>query len=757
MRFLVSIVSFFVILLTSVKSNAEVIPMTYGDLAIYKALPKKEKLSFLREFYKKNKAVGATDGEILNEIVKIDEVRDNKITKLLAKLSKQAEDIDDYIDLEVAFINKQIESVHPDKDNIYVDKKDIKTWKNIKNVVPEGHPIKEYFHELSSNKGYSNIIRGKFGDIQIISCSLLDDKQEEFFSGIYLKLNDGYYLKSNDDKWVDIDLSKSKNYALQKMYYPMPNYIREGKFVGYTGEFIIPFKGKILSKAKEVLIDPSFNFTFCKDEECFSEDLPNINYTPYITSFQPTTCSMIQQEYVKVPENNNSKIKLITSKISKSDKSLYILIENDNTIKRKVNLYIIDDLQLKFGKPVISMKNNKLLYRYTILNYDDIDLSKGLDFALYFEHQKLTSKVDVKAELVDVFKYKEKFNLINFMKIVILGIPFVLITPFSLFILSLFFIKLSNSSENSENFFNGLFDSLKIAFPLGLFLCYVPQLKDMLFLNIGVINIFMTLTLLFLIYFVKFINHVNQNEWTASFQKTGFYFGILFACLVLIDPQVFLYDYIYDILQDNILLYGLSLIIPFVIGLCFVFLVPVTAKISNKSSSILRKMVLYPLIFMIINYICLIIIRTNIAIGLSALIVNIVIVVACFKLKDKHIALALGLLLCVGLNLLKFDNANNFDEAILTSDKKVIISVHKKDCFACKLNDFSINYFVKKHQVENNKFEFVKMDYDSEIVKSLLGASFYNHPVMNIILSNKEKLIKVVKGTKLIWNVQTLE
>ena len=52
---------------------ADVIPFTQGDLKEYKSLDSGDKLKFLLDFYKKNKAIGAKEGEIINEIVKIEE------------------------------------------------------------------------------------------------------------------------------------------------------------------------------------------------------------------------------------------------------------------------------------------------------------------------------------------------------------------------------------------------------------------------------------------------------------------------------------------------------------------------------------------------------------------------------------------------------------------------------------------------------------------------------------------------------------
>ena len=67
--------AFFLIFLNDVQ--AKVIPFTVGDLQTYKSLDGREKLSYLMDFYKKNKAIGATDGEIINEIVKIDEIQND--------------------------------------------------------------------------------------------------------------------------------------------------------------------------------------------------------------------------------------------------------------------------------------------------------------------------------------------------------------------------------------------------------------------------------------------------------------------------------------------------------------------------------------------------------------------------------------------------------------------------------------------------------------------------------------------------------
>ena len=68
------------------EEKIKLIPVTVGDVEMYGSLSNKEKRSFIFDFYKKNKEIGATDGQILNELLKLD-VEDGQNSKLIQSLS----------------------------------------------------------------------------------------------------------------------------------------------------------------------------------------------------------------------------------------------------------------------------------------------------------------------------------------------------------------------------------------------------------------------------------------------------------------------------------------------------------------------------------------------------------------------------------------------------------------------------------------------------------------------------------------------
>ena len=151
--------AFFLIFSNDVQ--AKVIPFTVGDLQTYKSLDSGEKLSYLMDFYKKNKAIGATDGEIINEVVKIDEIQNDAKFQTLARLSSKIKSMESYVRHLIEGINRDIEKQNPGRSDLLIDYDDSSTWKNFQYVAIGDRTIHDYFSDFSKEKLKKNIAENK--------------------------------------------------------------------------------------------------------------------------------------------------------------------------------------------------------------------------------------------------------------------------------------------------------------------------------------------------------------------------------------------------------------------------------------------------------------------------------------------------------------------------------------------------------------------------------------------------------------------
>ena len=274
-------VFFAFLVIFSYVARADVIPFTVGDLQAYKSLDGSGKLNYLIDFYKKNKAVGATDGEIINEIVKIDDIQNDPVFKTFSRFSSKIKDLDGYVRTAVNDINREISLKNPGRDDLFINPDDSSTWKNIQYMAVGDRRIKDYIDDYSKNKFFSNPAYTDRGAVVLASCARTRGKTEVLMGYMVLLDEDLALLQQKEGEPkipMTVDFSGSENVVVGNVAYPLQQYLPALGGLGYAAEAVLPFAVDIKNLTKPAVVRAVLTANVCKNTDCAVKTFPQIEY-----------------------------------------------------------------------------------------------------------------------------------------------------------------------------------------------------------------------------------------------------------------------------------------------------------------------------------------------------------------------------------------------------------------------------------------------------------------------------------------------
>ena len=146
-----------------------VIPLSAEEISRYPELSGKEQFSFLVDFYGKNKDAGATDGQIINELLrlKMTDGKNSDFVLALDKLKGKYADFETMLQAAIDDINAQILEKHPGQVDYLIDMSKKDTWGNIRYLAITERTLKDFQATYLKESYYSDTLQTDSGALSM--------------------------------------------------------------------------------------------------------------------------------------------------------------------------------------------------------------------------------------------------------------------------------------------------------------------------------------------------------------------------------------------------------------------------------------------------------------------------------------------------------------------------------------------------------------------------------------------------------------
>ncbi|MCQ2965228.1 MAG: hypothetical protein MJ250_00625 [Alphaproteobacteria bacterium] len=713
------LISILFILQFSFSVKAEIIPLTYGDLEQYMQLTRAQKTKYIYDFYKKNKNLGASDGEILNEILKINEVNSDPIVEYLSNISKKVQDFETYAQYAIAEINKQIENTHPNQPEKFVDIDDRDTWKNVKYVVPKINPTEKYFESIIQKKCFSKPTYINGAALLLASCAVKNREQTKILSGIMVLLDDGYsvlFKKNNElHNLIHLDFNNSsENFHVNKFYYPIPLQNSSGDLI-FKKEMILPFELDILDQNQQVNLNINLSLPICFNNKCQNITFPTTSLQIEQSPVYSESCIQLEQAKYLSLNNSGKKINLNEIFIYPNRKTIELSISK-KILSNKSNIFLFGS-NIITGTPIILSDGNNYVYKFPILNSDQI--SKGIsDIDVYIHQERSTHLLHQKLQIKEVRNHFYSFSLKNISFFLIYFFVLFLCTPFSMGAFSFLHKIIHNEhSEEAEEFFNVYIKSFSYSF-----LFIVATLFTLHYSKIfwGMQFNYIFLNYLYLVFFIFILINLKKKSVEWSSQKQGFVVGIFTVILPLISPLLSIQYNLYSLIKQSPIFYIVTIYIIHFIIMSSLFYLSMRIKFMDKYHSKIKKLIYIPLFISCTLLTCIIFIQcTVLQFTLCAFCVFIL-----FTLLNKIGIKYFIILICLNTFFLPMQysdpqittDIDNFIRNETSLGNTVLISVNENGCLYCKIEKSIISRILSRKKI--SKIKSISLPYNHEWIRN---------------------------------------
>lgn len=723
---------------------ADITPLTFGDLEQYMKLSKAQKTKYIYNFYKKNKEAGATDGEILNEILKIDEINSDPIIGYFSDISKKVQDFETYAQYAVAEINKQIESEYPNQPEKFVDIDNKDTWKNIKYIVPKVNPTTKYFESIIQKKCFSKPTYINGAALLVASCAVKNKEQNKLLSGIMVLLDDDYSVlfKKNGETEHNIKIDivqSSKNIEISKYYYPLPEQNSEGDLI-YKKEMILPFEINILDREQPINLNISLNLPLCFNNKCQNITFQNTSLQIEQSPVHSEACIQLEQAKYTSLNNQGTDFKLNEIFIYPDKKNIELSISK-NFFSKNPNIFIFGN-KIITGKPSISTDGNNSIYKFPVINFDQI-LENEFDIDVFVQQNRdgyqMHQKIKTKTQRTHFYSLSFK-NVSLF--IIYFSILF-LFTPFSLGALT-FIYKVIHCKNNDEfeDFFNSYIKSFSYSFLFIVGILYISHYSKIFWglqFHSPLLNYcFLSVILYILTSYKKFMNNNSSS-------KQGFFIGVLTIFLPIYSPLISTQYHFYSILkQSPIFFISMIYVLHFSIMSCLFFTTS-RIKFMDKYHIFFNKIVYFPIIFQSVLLLILIFTQTTLIQFSICVLGSGFFFIFSKKITVRYFVILLlisSFFLPIHLNKKVEIDVDQIITDEITSGKKVLISTDDASCVFCKIRQGIVSFVLNRKKASQIKSIYIP--YNHKWFRSIVGnttddvlpVSFLYTEKNNILLPN---------------------
>ena len=781
-------------------NQGNVIPITISDVERNKTLTPQERWNFIVEYYVKNKKNGATDEQIINELVKLlslDKENAEKIRKIVL-LGYRYKTLEDMAQDIVNKINLSILEKNPGRVDMLIDISDTNTWKNIKNLTIGQTRVVDFFKIFQEEIYFSNFISTEKMDSFLMSCA--DTGKDKIMMSIYLSPSENRFLAVQEEgkapDGIQIDFSGSENLIVDPFFLPMEKAmtVNGKKVFGYDRAIYIPFKAALKDPQKNGVVHAKVTANVCQNNVCQKETLPEIVYTTDKSTFESSLCHKNTQEYVGTPKSQQSGIKLENAYFRKEKTGEVDLIASFHlpALRRSKIFFLVRNEQgLNFSEPFLMEDDRTFLAKIRLLNPEKLKDKANLTFDIGYSDaaSEFNKEVRIETKTFEPSVSFFSFSLLNFFKSFLQGLKVFILTP----VFALFLLMLSQLVSAPEKTFDKSFSfcvGLSKAFLSGFLLVWAvvclagffPVFRNIIWgeqfssplLNFVFMNIFLLIAANWRLVFDDTIIERFGKPFEALFsvfdfederEKAGAVAVIVIGLLLLITPMTNLYYQTYDLLSQSYLFYSIAflagLAVPFLI--LSLFIEQITETKQNKYVHRILGWIVFLSFYLQALMLLLSIgvdVEKNVLFGTIALVVvSIVLMKKAKQFFNKGLACITLIGVCFIPLMPSEKTLNNFwgvefDQASLRRQveegKNVYLSVSENFCISCLWNRFVVSRALE-NQIRAGTLSVMRIGYNDPFIKNIIFQNSLRSLPMNIVFSPKYPEGKIIAPDLKLW------
>ena len=470
-----SVIPFF----NSVRAEQKgLIPITVGDVKKSKEMTAKERMHFIADYYLKNKENGASDEEILNEILKLIDLDDKKSEEIkkLSLIGKRYKDLQEMAKDAIEQANMTILEKNPGRTDMLIDLDKRETWKNIKNIYVGKTRLEEFFKVFKGNPYFSKVVSSKKLDALLASCANIG-RQDVYMHFILFPRDNSFFIMQEEGRSPDgfqVDFSGSENLIFEPIFFPMESVITLNgkKYYGYKEKVYLPFKTRLKNIDENAIVHAKITVNVCKDNVCQKEVMPDISYILNQATFESSICPNIVKQYSTSPKSQTVAIKLKDAFFKKENNGdIYFVayLKLPMFVPTEVSSILKNEQGLHFADPLLIKDRREFLVKARLLNPEQLKEKATVTLAIQYPNSAAEFEITavLKHSLFESNISLFSFSAKDFIKTFFMGIKFFALTPvFWAFIIFLYqMFAVSRKTEEKTLFF---YDGLKKAF---FFIC----------------------------------------------------------------------------------------------------------------------------------------------------------------------------------------------------------------------------------------------------------------------------------------------
>ena len=770
------------------EEQTKLIPVTVREVETYDSLSNKEKRSFIFDFYKKNKEIGATDGQILNELLKLD-VKDGQNSKFIQSLSllgKRYRDIEHLVKDSVEEINLNILEKNPGRIDLTIDMDNSDTWENIKYFSIGKRDINEYLKIFTKDHYFSETVSA--ANISALLASCANTGEGKVLMSLILFPDNGYSVITKKEgeasTGIETDFTGSENLSFDPIRYPFEKvFILNGqKAFGYDGAVYLPFLAHLENPQKNGNVKVSVTADVCKNGVCSRQKTPVMTYKTENAVLEAPGCAKITQQFFSSPSAQKSGVdlkKAFFKKEENGDVNLFIVLKMSLFSSKKPDVLLKNEQGLFFSEPFINWNGDNMVIKSRLLNPDQLKDTAELTIDVGYPGRASEFKTQVRFDhssfrLFSVFS----FSILNFLSAFFSGIKFLFLTPVLTAFLMLGYqatLAQRKSPEKTVSFYNGLgkmfYFWCAVLVVLGLVWSYILPSGVFFwgsqFLS-PLVNFFLLVIFsVFAMSVGKIFDDVAVISFSRRFpavfsmfktenvrEQAGLITGFVIGCLLFITPMISLYYDIYILLSRSVIFYSLAFAAG--VSLPFLFLSlfdEKSAKLSadEKTRWYVQKILSLPLYLPAAFLAIMIGLQAGIGVFCGLVVLIALTALTAFSLWKKpslKIKRILFVPLLAGIIFIPFLpnekglsnwESVDFDEALLLNrvqeGKAVYLSVSESFCLSCYWNRLMMAKRGAPQEIRDGTLTIMRIGYNDPFLKRLIGQSGKYGLPMNIIFS----------------------
>lgn len=582
-----------------------VIPLTQEEIEKYKTMYFSDKLSFLYEYYVKNKQKNVTDAQILQEMTRLDD--DGGLISVFSDLKGKLKSLEAGYHRTIDEINQAILEKYPGKTEYLINSEDKSTWKNIRYYAFGDRTLDDFLKSFKDERFYSQIYTAPYGQFRLAACANLKNKKKVNMALIAL-LTPGHRILRQIEGMpfipVKTQVTTSKGISVLPVQYPLTSVFEVGndKAYGYSGKILFPFEVEFEKPGNAADFEMSATFKICDtDGQCKDETTEPLKYSFFADPFLETpVCPDLREAAMTLPSRGLSGLDFKKAGFKEDkDGNIYLLasfeipaVNMDTPV-----LHIANTNGVRFETPFFVGVDGDAVFRSKVLNPQHLKNVEKVNLVLTVFNLNRASEFSVNLSLKDVFLSERSVSVFKMLLAFLEGVKFILFTPLyllmSLFLYQMLFVRGKNPQATldfAQGAWYGLALFLSVVCSAAFIICFFfPNLSfvwgqqlNSPFFNVLLCAVFLTAPVWMMKLFddkcvekyTRKINPLFQSAGMVSCrQKAGMSLALIVGMMMLFSPMLSTYFDLYALLKPFPVEYGIcflfGIVLPFAVALIY--------------------------------------------------------------------------------------------------------------------------------------------------------------------------------------------